>query len=129
VQTLSLGILVVAVGLAGIWWFGVRDASSGPVDSLFGDWRTVGGTNVAYTEDGWSAQHRLYGEEPFDWGSFTFDGETLTFFTDAGSSSCEEGQTGVYRATISDDKLAMERIEDPCPGRSSDFFGGMTREP
>ncbi len=58
-----LGVVVVAVGLAGILWFGVRDASSDPIDSLLGDWRTVNnGTTIAYTEDGkWSAQHGWWG--------------------------------------------------------------------
>ncbi len=64
-QTLALGVVVVAVGLL---WFGVQDASSDPIDSLLGDWRTVNnGTTIAYTEDGkWSAQHGWWGEEPFD---------------------------------------------------------------
>lgn len=131
VQTLVLRVVVVAVGLAGILWFGVRDASSDPIDSLLGDWRTVNnGTTIAYTEDGkWSAQHGWWGEEPFDWGSFTFDGETLTFFTDAGSRACEEGQIGVYRASIGEDEVTLELIDDPCHGRSSDFRGGIVRSP
>ena len=88
------------------------------------------GTTIAYTEDGkWSAQHGWWGEEPFDWGSFTFDGETLTFFTDTGSRACEEGQIGVYRASIGEDEVTLELIDDPCHGRSSDFRGGIVRSP
>jgi hypothetical protein len=96
---------------------------------LYGEWLTFGGTNITYGEDGtWSAQHPSYGAEPFDWGTFTFDGDVLEFSTDAGSSSCSEGQTGVYEATFTDEgELDLEKVEDPCPGRSSDFFGGMVR--
>ncbi len=127
-QTKVLGVVVVAVGLL---WFGVQDASSDPIDSLLGDWRTVNnGTTIAYTEDGkWSAQHGWWGEESFNGGSFTFDGETLTFFTDTGGRACEEGQIGVYRASIGEDEVTLELIDDPCNGRSSDFIGGMVRSP
>ncbi len=129
-QTKVLGVVVVAVGLAGILWFGVRDASSDPIDSLLGDWRTLNLTTITYTEDGkWSAQHGWWGEESFNGGSFTFDGETLTFFTDTGGRACEEGQIGVYRASIGEDEVTLELIDDPCNGRSSDFIGGMVRSP
>ena len=96
---------------------------------LYGEWVTVGGTTVTYGEDGtWSAKHSAYGAEPFDRGSFSFDGEVIECSTDAGSSSCSEGQTGVYEATITDEgEPDLEKLEDPCPGRSSDFFGGMDR--
>ena len=126
-QTKVLGVVVVAVGLL---WFGVRDASSDPIDSLLGDWRTLNLTTITYTEDGkWSAQHGWWGEESFNGGSFTFDGETLTFFTDTGGRACEEGQIGVYRASIGEDEVTLELIDDPCNGRSSDFIGGMVRSP
>ncbi len=118
---------MVAVGLL---WFGVQDASSDPIDSLLGDWRTLNLTTITYTEDGkWSAQHGWWGEESFNGGSFTFDGETLTFFTDTGGRACEEGQIGVYRASIGEDEVTLELIDDPCNGRSSDFIGGMVRSP
>jgi hypothetical protein len=126
-QTKVLGVVVVAVGLL---WFGVQDASSDPIDSLLGDWRTLNLTTITYTEDGkWSAQHGWWGEESFNGGSFTFDGETLTFFTDTGGRACEEGQIGVYRASIGEDEVTLELIDDPCNGRSSDFIGGMVRSP
>lgn len=88
---------------------------------------TVGGTTVTYGEDGtWSAQHPTYGAEPFDWGTFVFDGEVIEYSTDAGSSSCSEGQTGVYEVTITEEgELDLEKVEDPCIGRPNDFFGGM----
>jgi hypothetical protein len=99
------------------------------IDDLYGEWRTSGGTTVTLGADGtWGAQHSLYGPEPFDWGTFTFDGETLTFFTAAGGLSCQEGQTGIYEATISGDSLDMKQIEEPCPGRSDDFRYGMVRK-
>ncbi len=126
---LFLTVAGVLFGCSSIGLF--RDASSDPIDSLLGDWRTVNnGTTIAYTEDGkWSSQHGWWGEEPFDRGSFTFDGETLTFFTDTGSRACEEGQIGVYRASIGEDEVTLELIDDPCNGRSSDFRGGIVRSP
>ena len=128
-------LLVLAVVLAGVWWFGLRDTTTDPAtvpaSELYGQWLTVGGTTVTYGEDGrWSAQWPGYGPEPFDWGLYTFDGEVLTFFTDPGSRSCEEGQTGTYETTMIDEQtLSLELIEEACSGRPTDFRDGMTRKP
>lgn len=118
----ALGFLALAAVL-------LSGCGGDAIDELYGEWRTSGGTTVTYGADAtWSAQHSLYGPEPFDWGTFTFDGETLTFFTAAGGLSCQEGQTGIYEASLSDDRLDLQQIEEPCPGRADDFRDGMTRK-
>ena len=101
-----------------------------PAAELYGEWLTSEGTTVTYNEDGtWSAQWPGYGPEPFDWGTYTFDGGIMTYFTDPGGRSCQEGQTGIYEATIIDEQnLSLKSVEESCSGRGSDFFGGMIRK-
>lgn len=127
----AVSALVVAVGGA----CGGDDSDDDgvgddPAVVLDGEWTTIGGTTITYSEDGrWSAQHPdYYDGEPFDRGAFSFDGEVIEYATDEGSLSCSGGQTGAYETTFTGDgELELDKIEDPCSGRSSDFFGGLVR--
>jgi hypothetical protein len=134
VVRLPLAIVVAVAMLAGSCSSGATDITASETAAteavMYGEWLTTHGTTMSYDEDGtWTAQHASTGLEPFDWGTYTFDGELLTYSTDSGSLSCQEGQTGVYEAALTNDgSLSLKRVEDPCSGRSSDLFGGMVRK-
>ncbi|MBG7605873.1 MAG: hypothetical protein IZT58_14805 [Actinobacteria bacterium] len=98
-----------------------------PAEQLHGDWRTGEGLPLLFEPDGtWSVADGV-GQEPFDTGTFTFDGSTLTVDTDESSESCA-GQTGTYEVAFIDPAMvALEPIEEECGARGSDFQQGLTR--
>lgn len=80
------GFVVLALALRGVWWFAVRD-SGDPAEDLYGEWLTGGGVTMSYgADDSWGGSHPTYGSSAFDWGTYTFDGEVLTYFTDPGGA-------------------------------------------
>lgn len=102
--------------------------SNDAAEGLYGDWTTQAAITVAFQPDGsWSASG-AGAQEPFDTGTFAFEGSTLTVDTDESSLDCAGGDTGTYEVTFADDDtIEMELISDDCSGRGSDWASGLTR--
>jgi hypothetical protein len=124
----ALGVLAVA---AAIWWFGVRDTNSPvyAVEDLYGSWLTSPGSTMTYYQDGsWDAVYPPWGPSPFDFGTYTFDGKTLTMFSTDGRV-CRTGQTGIYEAEfVDEDSLSVIVVEDPCLDRREIANADMLRQ-
>ena len=111
----TVGLVVVAVAVAGIWWFGVRDASSDSAETIHGTW-DIADSNVYMTLDTdgeWRAREGLYGST-FDWGTYTFEGGVLTL-SNAEGSYCS-GATIVSNASFEEngDQLHLDFVSDTC---------------
>jgi hypothetical protein len=99
-------------------------SDSDPAEELYGVWLTpLESLYLEFDEDGsWSGAETL-GSQPFDWGTFDFDGGTLTFIADPASSDCTVD--GSYEVTfITDDELSLSVIDDPCGPRAIDLSAG-----
>lgn len=106
-----------------------------PAEQLQGDWRTGKGLLLLLEPDGtWSVADargvppELWdGIEPFDTGTFTFDGSTLTVVADTNGVGCA-GITGTYEVAFIDPAMvALEPIAEECAARERDFQQGLTR--
>jgi len=99
--------------------------SSSESDDLYGVWITPGNSiYMSLNEDNsWGIAYHE-GIDPFDWGTFTFDGELLTFFIDPDSVSCYT--TGTYEAAFTaEGDLKLNVVEDPCRLRAEDLTGTL----
>ena len=67
---------------------------------------------------------------PWEYGTFTFDGEILRLTTAEDSNHCT-GIDAEYRAEPSEDGtfIAHTVIDDDCSGRAADFGRGIQRHP
>jgi hypothetical protein len=128
-RVLIAGAVVVVVVLAGIWWFASSEQRNDRITELHGSWLTDVGSTITYLEDGsWEAVYPAFGSEPFDWGTYTFDGLTLSLFTSPGGMVCRAGQTGIYEAMFTDDgNLSLKLLDDPCGDRAA-ISGQMIRQ-
>ena len=115
--TAGLAALVaLLVAVVGIWWFAIRDSG---IDEgqIHGTWLWEEyGAYEQIAEDGtWGAwfDSGLSGD-PFDWGTYTFDGETLTYYN-ADGSYCS-GAVAVWTVEFSEDGQQLTRtfVEDSC---------------
>lgn len=107
-------------------------------ETLVGDWRTVVAGAPWYfrfEDDGsWEAMYFLDGN-PFDFGTYEFDGRELTLHSspDVTGSDCA-GTTGSYVVSFSDDtrKFNLPRADarDDCGGRRGALIQAeLTRQP
>lgn len=114
--TLCLALVLLAATSA---------CSSSESEDLYDVWITPG--NSIYLslneDDSWGIAYHE-GIDPFDWGTFTFDGELLTFFIDPDSVSCYT--TGTYDAAFTaEGDLELNVVEDPCRLRAEDLTGTL----
>ena len=102
-------------------------AEPDPAEQLHGDWRTGKGLLLLFEPDGtWSVADAV-GLDPFDTGTFTFDGSTLTVVAHTNTVGCA-GLTGTYEAAFIDPAVvALEPIEEECAALGRDFQQGLTR--
>jgi hypothetical protein len=110
-----------------------EDASMTSPEAIVGTWRTHWGGYLQFTRDGaWGASYAPSGD-PFDHGSYTFDGRSLSITTEGGASisKCEVGDTGEYQVTFSERKTTMvfSQARDTCSARGRDMQhpDGLTR--
>lgn len=116
--TLCLALLLLVAASA---------CSSSESEDLYDVWITPG--NSIYLslneDDSWGIAYHE-GIDPFDWGTFTFDDELLTFFIDPDSVSCYT--TGTYEAAFTaEGDLELNVVEDPCRLRAEDLTGTLVR--
>ena len=100
--------------------------SSSESENLHGVWITPTESNyMSFNEDdSWSVAQEE-STDPFDWGTFTFDGELLTFSTDPDARICSDG-TGTYDAAFTaEGDLELSVVEDPCGGRAGSLPGTL----
>ncbi len=129
-RPLALGVALLAVALAGVWWFGIRDTATDPAAELHGVWETPFPYYIVFDEGGkWEGRPYDPQSPATNWGTYTFDDDTLTMFTAAPGRAdvCQEGQTGIYDAAVTDTgNLKLTVINDPCGVRAADFRSEMT---
>lgn len=96
-------------------------------EQVYGDWQTgLEGLTAAFEPDGTWSVTGVDKVEPFDTGTFTFDGSTLVVETDDSSQTCN-GHTGTYEVTFVDASTAsLDVIEDGCRKRRIDWQQGLT---
>ena len=64
-----------------------------------------------------------------EWGTWSTDGDTLSFTTDPTSSTCAD-MVGTYAVDVVDDgdTLDVTVLDDECATRRVDFGSGLTRD-
>ena len=102
-----------------------------PQDLYVGVWRTANGAFLIHGEDGtWSQGDTLESAEanPFTWGTNTFDGTTVTGFTNEESPVCP-GVTTVFEISFSEEGnvVTLTPIDDPCLNLEGSDFSQLTR--
>jgi hypothetical protein len=103
--------------------------SSSDSEDLYGVWITPGSSiHMSLNEDG--SYDIVHPEDPDrirGWGTFTFDGELLTFSTDPDDKNCSR-MTGTYEAAFTaEGDLELNDLEDPCVVRRVDLRGTLVR--
>jgi hypothetical protein len=101
--------------------------SSSDSEEIYGVWITPGpeGLHMSFSEDGsWSVvQPDADPDLPSAFGTFTFDGELLTFTTDPASRNCSPNSgtgiaadaVGIYEAAFTDEgDLVLNDVDEPC---------------
>ncbi len=105
--------------------------SSADADAYLGTWKSEGGMYMEFRDDGTFSKSRdasTIKSSPWEYGTYTFDGDVLHLTTAQDSDHCR-GADASYEAELSEDGtfIAHIVIEDPCPGRASDFGKGIHR--
>ncbi|MGI9585282.1 MAG: hypothetical protein ACR2N7_06795 [Acidimicrobiia bacterium] len=125
----ELGLIVgVALLLA------TAACSSSDAEDIHGVWLTPDNANFLFIneDDTWSFSHHADPADVRAFGTFTFDGQLLTFSTNPASKRCTTvdlpglavDATGIYEASItSEGNLELEDVEDPCGKRKLEFRG------
>ena len=114
--TLLLVVLVALVAACG---------GSDTSEQIGGVWSSADGAYVEYEEDGqYQVAENPEVEGPFEWGDYTFDGETLTNNAASDSESCPNTSV-TWTVAFSDegDQADLTFVEDSCVGngRSQDL--------
>jgi hypothetical protein len=108
--------------------------SSSNSEDLYGIWLTPDNSNhLSFIEDDtWTFAHLEDPERIRGFGTFTFDGELLTLFTDGASKNCSPNAgagiaadaTGIYEVEFTaEGDLELTDVEDPCTPRVVEFRG------
>jgi hypothetical protein len=96
-------------------------------EELLGLWDVRGGDILTFDEDGSYALYVELGDDPFDSGTYTFDGVTLVMTGVEDSSYCP-GEVGSYTVQFPDEVTAdIDAIDDPCGQRRNGITFGLTR--
>ena len=123
VRALMIGLLVLAMVAAGC---GDDDESADGAEQLYGtwyaDWEDAYHT---WEPDGsWYVVAGAVEGDPYDTGTYTFDGSIVTLDTDDDARTCPQ-MAGSYEVTFSDpDTMSPELIDDECPSRGVVVPGG-----
>jgi hypothetical protein len=100
--------------------------SSSDSEEIYGVWITPGSEllHMSFNEDGtWNVVHPENPDRPAAFGTFTFDGELLTFATDPASRNCSPNAgtgiaadaVGIYEAAFTaEGDLVLNDVDDPC---------------
>jgi hypothetical protein len=99
--------------------------SSSKSEDLYGEWITPGESlHVSFNEDdSWDVARRQ--GHPFGGGTFTFDGELLTFTTDPDNVTCPD-KPGTYDAELTaEGNLELNVVEDTCRERARTLTGTL----
>jgi hypothetical protein len=101
--------------------------SSSDSEEIYGVWISPGaeGLHMSFNEDGtWNVFHPdADPDRPAGFGTFTFDGELLTFSTDPDSRNCSPNAgtgiaadaVGIYEAAFTaQGDLEVAEVDDPC---------------
>ena len=125
-MTLIVGLLLTAVSSG-------CSSSEDASDVYVGTWVSEGGMYAEFYDDGTFAkalEMSLLESNPWEYGSFTFDGEVLRLTTAEDSSHCT-GIDASYGAVPSEDGtyIAHTVIDDACAGRVADFGIGLQMVP
>lgn len=114
--------LIIAVMLV----LATSACSSSDSEEIYGVWITPGDEllHMSFNEDGtWSVVHPESPDRPAAFGTFTFDGELLTFSTDPDSRNCSPNAgtglavdaVGIYEAAFTaEGDLELNDVDDPC---------------
>jgi hypothetical protein len=102
-------------------------SSSDTSEQIEGVWKDT--TNIVYVEFDEDGQYQVAAtaefEGPFEWGDYTFDGETLTMNAAPDAYNCAD-MSIAWTVAFSDDgeEASMTFVEDSCedPGRSQDLI-------
>jgi hypothetical protein len=97
-------------------------------NSIYGSWRTDSNSSDShyflFNEDGtWAVGYYFAGDEssPFDWGTFTLDGNLLVFSTAEDAESCP-GLIGTYEVAFPNESdVIFTLVEEQCSHRLSDL--------
>jgi hypothetical protein len=105
--------------------------SSSDSEDIYGVWLTGGpeGVHMSFNEDGsWSVVHPdADPDHPAGWGTFTFDGELLTFTNDPDVPECGR-MVGTYDGEFTaEGGLELNDIEDPCVKARREMRGTLVR--
>ena len=121
------GLLIAALLTLPIVAPSCSDDSSNSEERLDGDWQTGSGIALTFADGSWTVTEGD-DQEPFDTGTFTFDGTTLTVDTNEGGQSCQAGDLGTYEVSfVDDDTVELALVDDECVQRGSDWKRGFTR--
>jgi hypothetical protein len=112
--------------------------SSSDSEEIYGVWITPGGHHMSFNEDGsWSVVlPDADPDRPAAFGTFTFDGELLTFTTDPDSLVCSPNAgagiaadaVGIYEAAFTaEGDLELNDVDDPCFHARNDLRGTLVR--
>ena len=99
--------------------------SSSESEDLYGAWITPGESlHVSFNEDdSWDVARRQ--GHPFGGGTFTFDGELLTFTTDPDNVTCPDKPGSYDAALTAEGNLELNVVEDTCRERARTLTGTL----
>ena len=113
-----MAALVMSLGAIGC---SDDDAEPDPVEQLHGGWNTSTEVYFQFDDDGTWIAAESEGLNPFDVGTYTFDGITLTYRSGEGTTVCTEGDTGVAEVSFADEVTFSLEVETLQPGASAGF--------
>ena len=106
--------------------------SSDASEQIEGTW--LESANGVYVEIGDDGQFKVADNEalsdPFEWGDYTFDGETLTMNTASESLNCPDTSvTWTVAFSDEDDQADLTFVEDSCVGADRSMDLAWIRQP
>ncbi len=106
----------------------MQSSGADPAAQLYGQWAIAGGVYMTYERDGsWGISYQP-GGDPFAGGTFTFDGEVLTYTDIETGSNCPGSETGVYEVEFTaEGDLQLSLVEDDCSVRANDANAPFVR--
>ena len=125
--------VTLIVGLLLIVATGGCSSSEDSSDVYVGTWVSQGGMYVEFDDDGTfgkGLEVSSIESNPWECGTFTFDGEVVRLTTAEDSSHCT-GIDASYGAEPSEDGTFITHtvIDDACRGRAADFGNGIQKVP
>ena len=114
----------ITICLAFVLLVATSACSSSESEDLYAVWITPGNYYMSFNEDDSWDVARQEGH-PFGGGTFTFDGELLTFSTDPDNVTCPD-KPGTYdTAFTAEGDLELNVVEDLCRERARTVTGTL----